>query len=210
MNRFQVKVCGLTRPIDARRCARLGADMVGMIFYRRSPRLVTLRQAAMICDELPPTVDRVGLFVDEKVEKILSVAERLRLDYVQLHGDEPARQVKLLQASGIKVIKAFGIATDSDWKAVRASKADLVLADNNGPELRGGTGKRFDWQFCPKQMVSNLVLAGGLNADNLEDGLHLFKPLVVDVNSGVESRPGIKSEMKLKQFFRLCDRLRNG
>ena len=210
MMKFQIKVCGITRTADAELVAKLGGDMIGMIFYRRSPRFVTQRCAATICQMLPSTVDRVGLFVDEETGRIIRIADRLQLDYVQLHGGEPASAIKRLQRHGLKVIKAFAIKSKEDYRAVHKCTADLILLDNCSVGKKGGTGATFDWSVKPGRSIPNLVLAGGITADNVEDGVNRFSPLVVDVNSGVETSPGLKSKAALSKFFKQCDRLRYG
>jgi phosphoribosylanthranilate isomerase len=210
VRQFQVKVCGITRAKDALVASELGADMIGMIFFRNSPRYITLKEAKLLVRHLPPTVDRVGVFVDENVEKVLRVARQLLLDYVQLHGHETAREVMLIKQSGYKVIKAFHLSSKADYGKLYSSKADLVLIDNATSELPGGTGERFDWGLVAPKKIGNLMLSGGIAIDNVEEGVKLFDPLVVDVNSGVETRPGIKSEAKLRRFFDKCNRMRYG
>ena len=207
---LKIKVCGLTRPSDAVLAARLGADFAGMIFFRRSPRFVTIGQARKIVKALPPVVNRVGVFVNEDVERILTLAARLRLDWVQLHGDEPARDIVRLQKNNLKVIKAFRISERGDYRPVLSSGADLVLFDNALPDMPGGTGKRFDWTLKPPRRFDNVVLAGGVDVANLSEGIRRFRPLVVDVNSGVETSPGIKSPVKMRAFFKKANGLRYG
>jgi phosphoribosylanthranilate isomerase len=210
MKRFQVKVCGVTRVEDALLAAKLGADMIGMIFYHASPRCLSVSAARSIVRQLPATVDRVGVFVNEDVATILKAAERLNLDYIQLHGDETAGDIVTLKRNGYKVIKAYRLSSKTDYARLYASKADLVLVDNMTDDRRGGTGRPFDWRLIPLRKIPNLVLAGGISADNIEAGVKRFAPLVVDVNSGVETRPGVKSAAKLRRFFQGCDRLRYG
>ena len=210
MNRFRIKVCGITRTKDAALAASLGADLIGMIFYRKSQRSVTQKAAQEIISALPPTVSRVGVFVDEDISKIIRLADKLRLDYVQLHGREPASHIVKLQREGYRVIKAFAIKTREDYRAVIRSRADLCLLDHQTERLAGGTGETFDWSVRPRRKIGNLVLAGGITVNNVATGVKLFKPLVVDVNSGVETRPGIKSSRRLKAFMAECDRIRYG
>jgi phosphoribosylanthranilate isomerase len=191
MSRFRVKVCGITRARDAALASEVGADLVGLIFYRKSKRFVTQKEAKHIISELVPTISRVGIFVDQEITKILRTGEKLRLDYIQLHGSEPAAHVVRLQCEGYRVVKAFAIRKQTDYQAVWRSRADLVLLDHRTDKLVGGTGKTFDWQTRPRRRIGNLVLAGGITVDNVTEGVKLFEPLVVDVNSGVETRPGI-------------------
>ncbi len=210
MNRFKIKVCGMTRPADAALAAKLGVDMIGMIFYRPSPRFVSLKIASEITRVLSPTVARVGVFVNAETDRILRVAERLCFDYVQLSGDEPASQIIAMKKSGLKVIKSFTVSCRRDFAALYKSRADLVMLDNRSGFQYGGTGAAFDWKIKPPQPIDNLMLAGGINGSNVADGVKMFRPLVVDVNSGVEKSTGVKSARKLKQFFKMCDVLRYG
>ena len=207
---FHIKICGLTRPSDARLAARLGADMIGMIFYSKSPRFVSQSIAREIIAGVPPTVARVGVFVNAEESDLLLIAEKLRLDFVQLHGDESSTYIRKIQKGGFRVIKAFNITRASDFEPIYNSPADLCLLDNRIGETRGGTGETFNWAAKPRRQIANLVLAGGVDADNLAKGVRLFRPLVVDVSSSLESRPGVKSLLRMKQFFAECDRIRYG
>jgi len=209
MTSFRVKVCGITRPGDARMAALLGAELIGVIFYRRSPRCVQPHQAQAIIAELPPAAARVGVFVDEPVESLLRLAHELELDYVQLHGNESDDEIDQVRGEGFEVIKAFRIFGPADWGRLYTCRADLVMVDNATAELPGGTGATFNWSIEPPRPITNLVLAGGLTVDNIEDGVNRFRPVIVDVNSGVESSPGVKSRGKLEAFIRKCDSIRN-
>jgi phosphoribosylanthranilate isomerase len=209
MTQFRVKVCGITRPEDALMASELGADLIGMIFYHRSPRFVQPQEAEAIINGLPKSVARVGVFVDEPVQIVLELADRLRLDYVQLHGNEPYDDIDQIRQAGFEVIRAYRILGLSDWENLYSSQADLVLVDNATADLKGGTGQTFDWSIEPPRHVTNLVLSGGLTVDNIEDGVKRFDPVIIDVNSGVESAPGIKSKHKLIEFLGKCDKIRN-
>lgn len=210
MSRFKVKVCGLTRVQDAELVSKLGVDMIGLIFYRKSPRFVSQSLARKIAVSVDPTVARVGVFVDEPIDRILKLARTIPLDYIQLHGFESNQIVKRIQREGYRVIKAFA-GDDTELKTkLDDSPADLLLLDNISNTLPGGSGKQFDWNFKLRARYHNLVLSGGISIRNVEEGIRKFHPLMIDVNSGVESSPGVKSARKLKQFFNLVDKLRYG
>ncbi|MFH1687286.1 MAG: phosphoribosylanthranilate isomerase [bacterium] len=204
MKYFKVKVCGITRPQDGLLAAELGADMIGLIFARRSPRCVSLPQARKIVSQLPALTQRVGVFVNTPVETMVIRAKQLRLDWVQLHGEESGGVIRSCQKSGLKVIKAFSVGDGFRWPALQTCPAELVLVDNAG----GGSGRAFDWSKSPGRPAPNLVLAGGISADNLEEGIGRFEPTVVDVNTSVESKPGVKSPKKLRDFMKKCHQLR--
>lgn len=208
MSSFQVKVCGMTRPGDVRAAVRHGADMIGLIFYRRSPRYVTVETAKMLLREVSPVVDRVGVFVGNEYDRIMRVTDRVNLQWVQLHNCDSEQLVSRLQKQGRRVIVSFHIAGRADYSAIYGSPADLVMLDNATAKLPGGTGSAFDWSIKPPRRIPNLVLAGGLNIDNVAEGIRRFSPLLVDVNSGVETSPGRKSARKLKAFLRHCQEIR--
>ncbi len=206
MNRFRIKICGVTRPQDAVLAATLGVDLIGVIFYTGSPRVVTMQQAKAILDPLPPMVHRVGVFVHDTANSIIKRASLLHLDFVQLHGAQTESDIRAVRAAGFKVIKAF----DGNTTRTPRTAADIVMFDNQSEGELGGTGRQFDWPARPRKATPNLMLAGGINAQNVEEGVRLFRPLIVDVNSSVESAPGIKSKVKLTRFMRVCDRIRYG
>lgn len=210
MKHFKIKVCGITRPSDAILAARLGADMIGMIFWPGSKRFMTLRKAKEIVAVLPATVSLVGIFVDQKPELMFKLADKLGLDFIQLHGSESARVVAQVQKKGYRVIKAFGVDSKADIRKAAKSRADLVMLDNIVKGRSGGTGMTFDWKLKIPTTMGNLVLSGGITPENVARGIAKFHPLVVDVNSGVEVRPGVKSPTKMKHFFDKCNRLRYG
>lgn len=210
MSHFNIKICGLTRPSDAELASELGANMLGMIFYKKSPRSVTLKQAADLIKVMPSTVSRVGVFVDTKLEKILNIAHKLDLDFIQFQGTYNRTDISKAKMLGFKTIQCFYITKESDYNNIYKSKADLVLLDNRTSLLQGGTGKTFDWGVKPPRKIKNLVIAGGINIYNLKDGIKIFSPLAIDVSSSIENMPGVKSVKKLKQLFKVCNRLRYG
>ncbi len=210
MNHFKIKVCGITRLKDALLAVRLGADMLGFVFFEKSPRYLTVAQAKNIVDKLPATINKVGVFVKPNLSTVQTASRELNLDYVQLHGTFNNALVRQLKNSGHKVIQSFHVESASDYNEIWKSNADIVHLDNKSDYTYGGTGKQFNWKIRPRQKIPNLMLAGGLKASNVTEGIKRFQPLVIDVNSGVESSPGSKSETKLKQFFKLCNELRYG
>jgi len=210
MNHFKIKVCGITRLKDALLAERLGADMLGFVFYAKSPRFLSIAQVRVIVDKLPATIGKVGVFVEPNLSVVQSAARELKLDYIQLHGVYNNALVRQLKSSGYKVIQSFYVENAADYKEVLKSVADIVHLDNKAGQTPGGTGKQFNWTIRPRQKIPNLMLAGGININNVKLGVRRFRPLVIDINSGVESKPGIKSEAKLKQFFKLCNDLRYG
>lgn len=207
MHNFKVKVCGITREKDALSAVKYGADMLGFIFYRKSPRYISVSNAKEIINLIPPTIFRVGVFVNEDKNKALNIAQKLSLDFVQLSGNENKSEISFFKRHGIKVIKTIAVSTVKDVSVSTKSNADIIHFDCADTKLYGGTGKQFDWNIKIPKNLGNLMLAGGINSANVVEGIKKFKPLIVDVNSGVEFKPGYKSDSKLKEFFSKVNRL---
>lgn len=208
--RFQIKICGITSTADAQMCADLGADALGLNFYPRSPRCITLVQAAEIVAHLPTTICKVGLFVNATAGEIKAAHERLGLDLVQLHGDEPPELVAELQP--LRVMRAFRCTSDlkpvvaylARCHALGVSPASILLDAYRAGEY-GGTGAVADWSAIASSRTDfggiPLVLAGGLNATNVAAAIAQVAPAAVDTASGVESSPGKKSEEFVRAFI---------
>lgn len=199
--RTRVKICGITRPEDGLRAASLGADAIGLVFYGRSPRAVDLAQARAILVALPAFVTTVGLFVDAPGEEVNAVLQALPLDLLQFHGTEsPA----YCQSFGRPYLKALAMRPGLNLEAAADAYADAraLLVDAYRPDAPGGTGTCFDWQRLPARLSRPLVLAGGLDPDNIADAIRTVRPYGVDVSSGVEAAKGIKSAEKMAAFMR--------
>ncbi len=201
MTRIALKVCGLTRPEDAVAAAEAGADAIGLVFFARSPRAVTLASAQRVVRALPAGVLRVGVFVDAPRAELLRLADALPLDVLQLHGHEPLADLEGLPRP---VWKALGVSRGFDLEQARryAERAAALLLDAGGQALPGGSGVTFDWSLArpARALTQRLVLAGGLTPDNVGAAIATLQPDVVDVSSGVESAPGRKDPVKLRAF----------
>jgi phosphoribosylanthranilate isomerase len=198
--RTRVKICGFTRAQDAVAAARLGVDAIGLVFYEPSPRHVELEAAREIVAALPAFVTVVGLFVDAAPEQVHAVLERVNLDSLQFHGNESA--VYCAQF-GRRYIKSVAMRQDADLDAIALEYADAagLLLDVDNPAAKGGTGTAFDWALVPQDCRLPLIVAGGLNPDNVGAALRQAKPYAVDVSSGVESAKGIKEQQRMAAFF---------
>lgn len=209
-NVFRIKICGVTRADDARAVAQAGGDAIGLNFFRESPRFVQQETAVEIAAAIDEIASIVGVFVNHTAEQIRAAAEAVPLDYVQLHGDEPAEILREL--GELNVIRAFrcgpsGLAPVVEF-ADRAANLGFelsgVLIDSHQPGLYGGTGKTADWRaVCAlgDQLDSvPIVLAGGLRPDNVADAISAARPAAVDTASGVESSPGVKSSQLVAEF----------
>ena len=195
----KVKVCGMTSLKDALVAVEGGADAVGFIFYKKSPRSVTMKTVREIVLELPPFVDTVGVFVDETAEQVNKIADYCNLDIIQLHGDESPTYCKKIRR---KVIKAFRIKDMQSVKKISNFQVSGFLLDTFSENLHGGTGKVFDWNLAlPAKKFGPVIMAGGLTPNNVQQAVRQIRPYGVDVCSGVESEPGIKDHKKVRAFL---------
>ena len=200
----RVKVCGITNLEDALLSVECGADELGFNFYKKSPRYISPKKASLITQQLPNSVLRVGVFVNESVEKILETAILVGLDVIQLHGDEDADFIEnLLNRPSLSVIKAFRVGPDFSINEVAKNNADAILLDGYSLSERGGTGDKFDWEIAKTVSVAVpfLYLAGGLTPENVADAINQVHPYAVDVCSRIESEPGKKDPEKLRRFI---------
>ena len=202
----RVKICGITRIEDALAAARAGADAIGLVFHEASPRAVSVEQARAIVQALPPFVTSVGLFVDASAERIRQVLEQVPLDMLQFHGDETDA---FCQAFARPYLKAVRVRAGDDLNelAGRWPGAHGILLDSYKPGVPGGTGETFDWSMIPAQRSWTLILAGGLQADNVRQAIDLTAPWAVDVSGGVEAAKGIKDVAKINAFIQEVKRV---
>jgi len=207
---FKIKICGITRPEDAVAAAEAGADAIGLNFYPKGPRFVSLERAREIVAALPPGIVKVGVFVNATSCSVSATAHRLGLDLVQLHGDEPPQY--LAELGGLKVLRAFrcgpqGLApVHSYLKRCQTIgwMPRMVLCDAFQPGAYGGTGQVVDWatvaNYTWSAEIPPLVLAGGLTPENVADAIRVVRPAAVDTASGVEVQPGIKDADRIRRF----------
>ncbi len=198
----QIKVCGLTRPEEAAQCVALGANAVGMVFFPKSPRCVTLDQARAIGGALPGQTSRVGVFVDEPWDRIMEIVKACGLTAVQLHGHEPAGLVEDLKSRGLMVIKALYMESEPSVNLVDRYEASAYLVECAAGRLPGGNAMGWSWKNARGFGKSHpLILAGGLDPENVARAVLEAQPDAVDVSSGVESSPGKKDISKVKSFI---------
>ena len=195
----RVKICGMTSAQDALHAAECGADAVGFIFHKKSPRFITPREAKVIAAELPPFVLRVGVFVNETVERIHKIADNCGLDIVQLHGIETPAFCNRIRK---KVIKVFRVQDAESLASLAQFKVDGFLLDTFKDGQFGGTGQVFDWALVKQaKKFGTVIVAGGLNSSNIAEAIEKSRPYAVDVCSGVEKKPGIKDLKKVQEFI---------
>lgn len=204
-----VKICGIRTPQALDAAIEAGARAVGFVFFPPSPRALTPDIAADLARMLPTGTRSVGLFVDATDAQIAGATARVPLDLLQLHGDESPRRVAEIRGRfGIQVMKAIRVATKEDLAPLVdfESVADWILFDAKPPKnvtaLPGGTGIAFDWQLLQRvKIVKPWMLSGGLTAENLAEAVSLTGAKMVDVSSGVEDRPGVKSVERIRAFL---------
>jgi phosphoribosylanthranilate isomerase len=200
----KVKICGITNLEDARNAVLAGADALGFVFYRKSPRYVSVHKAAQIIRELPKRVKKVGVFVNARVSTIKHCAHICGFDMVQLHGRESARTCSRL--APLPVIKAFSVRGAIDWAFIARYRTFAHLFDAYAPGVHGGTGAVFDWLLLrdssAKRASGVLFLSGGLHGRNVRKAICVCKPQWVDASSSLESFPGKKDTRKMVAFVK--------
>jgi phosphoribosylanthranilate isomerase len=197
--RTRVKICGITRPGDARAAADAGADAVGLVFYPPSPRYLSVERAVEIRDALPPFVQTVALFVNADAAQIAQVIGRVHPAMLQFHGDETP---EFCAQYGLPFVKACRVRAGVDPLAYLQpyARATAWLLDSFVPEY-GGVGESFDWSLAPRERTRPLILSGGLERGNVARAIRAVRPWGVDVSSGVESAKGIKDAGKMAAFI---------
>ena len=197
----RIKICGVTSVEDALNAANAGVDALGYNFYPKSSRFISPEKAAEMCAALPPFVTSVGLFMNadrEQVEQTLSIVS---LDLLQFHGDESP---EFCRSFGRPYIKAFGIGGMKEFTEYADQYPDAlaILIDSHAIGKAGGTGETFDWKLLPKNYSKPIILAGGLNPENIAEACNETSVYALDLSSGVESSPGIKSKAKIDALMR--------
>lgn len=197
----RVKICGITSLEDALNAVEAGADALGFVFFKESPRHIFPEQAARIIEHLPPFVQAVGLFVNEDSATVNETANFCHLDLVQLHGDESADYCRHIQR---RILKAFRVRGLTCLDPMQQYQTAGYLLDTFSPSFYGGTGTSFNWEIAAEAVKRHqrIVLAGGLTPDNVAEAIHQVRPWAVDVSSGVEFAPGKKDPQKVRTFIR--------
>lgn len=200
MDQVRLKVCGITSLEDARAAVDCGAEFLGFNFYRKSPRYISPEAARSIIEQLPSEITTVGIFVNEaQPEDVVEILAKSGAQLAQLHGDEDAAYCEAVGAE--QVIKALRVGEDFDARQVLNYPAWAILLDAFDKKLYGGTGKTANWDIAREAAtLTRLFLAGGLSPENIVEAIQAVQPFAVDVNSGVESAPGIKDADRLRKL----------
>lgn len=203
LSTVRIKICGITRVEDAVAAAEAGADAIGLVFYAKSPRAVSILQARQIIAALPPFVTTVGLFVDASRCELGEILDAVPLDLLQFHGDETP---EACSGHGRPYIKALRVKPGDDvaGRIAQYPEARGFLLDTYVEGVPGGTGQAFDWSLVPKDVSRPLVLAGGLTPDNVAEAIARVRPYAVDVSGGVEASKGVKDAEKIRAFVAQC------
>jgi phosphoribosylanthranilate isomerase len=196
----RVKICGVTNVADALAAAEAGADMIGLNFYEKSPRYVSLKAAAAISKQLPPFVMRVGVFVNPEEALVTRAIGECNLSLLQFHGDETS---EFCTQFSLMSIKALRVRDAESLKALANFQTDAFLLDAHSKSGLGGTGEQFNWDQAveAQKFGKPIFLAGGLTPENVAEAVRKVRPFAVDVSSGVEISPGKKNHAKMKAFI---------
>ena len=200
LKRTRVKICGITTPEDANAAVAAGADAIGLVFYAASPRCVSISLAKQITENISPFVNCVGLFVDADDAYISEVIKEVAIDTLQFHGQETEQACALFNRPYIKAVRMNESICLHD-EVEKYSSAKALLLDAYVKGVPGGTGKAFDWSIIPNNLSKPIILAGGLDGNNVKNAIYQVHPYAVDVSGGVEKKKGIKDPVKIKKFI---------
>ncbi|MCK5724786.1 MAG: phosphoribosylanthranilate isomerase [Gammaproteobacteria bacterium] len=201
----RIKICGIKHRDDALKAVECGADAIGLIFVAKSPRYVSLTEARVITESMPPFVTLVGLFMNASAESVCEALKVVPLNLLQFHGDETPEFCDQFEMPYIKVLRMREDVNVIAFAQEYPNAAGILL--DTYSKAGGGSGQSFDWNLIPDDVPLPLILAGGLNPDNVAMAVEKVKPYAVDVSSGVESEPAIKDHKKIEQFIKEVQRV---
>jgi phosphoribosylanthranilate isomerase len=199
---IRIKICGITNIGDAYWAAEFEADALGFIFYPKSRRSITPERAKEIIQKLPGSMGRVGVFVNQEIQAVKEIVSFCGLRLIQLHGDESPQYCAQFPRSTL--IKTVSVCTEEEVQKLVNYPVKAILVDAHEPGLYGGTGKNSDWALALKvKKTHSLILAGGLNRENIKRAIDTVRPCAVDINSGVETSPGKKDPYKIREIMEI-------
>ncbi|CAM2995713.1 N-(5'-phosphoribosyl)anthranilate isomerase [Legionella steigerwaltii] len=198
--RIRVKMCGMTRSEDIAHAINLGVDAIGLIFYPKSTRCVSIEHAKVLLKELPAFVDSVAVLVNPEQELVYKIIEELPIQLLQFHGDETVEFCQQFKKPYIKAIHADS-AEHIHQTARNFVSAHALLLDTPSKTVRGGTGCAFDWNIIPQRVEKPYILAGGLDEFNVLEAIKSCHPYALDLCSGIEMSPGVKDHGKMSRFM---------
>jgi len=197
----KVKICGITNLEDAQAAVKAGADMLGFVFYEKSPRYIKPDKAKDIISNLPEEIEKVALFVNEDEENVKAILSQIReIGILQFHGDE---RPDYCNSFNKRIIKAIRVKNRYSIKRLASYSVNFFLLDAFKEDIYGGTGEKFDWELAKeaKKYSVPIILSGGLNPENVKEAIELVEPYMVDASSGVEISPGKKDPELIKRFI---------
>tara|TARA_B100000214_G_scaffold64509_1_gene42620 strand:- start:289 stop:924 length:636 start_codon:yes stop_codon:yes gene_type:complete len=201
------KICGITNINDALAAIQNNASAIGFIFAKDSPRKITFEKAKIISKRIGNKISKIGVFVNQEKQIIEEAIKCIPLNMIQLHGDE---NPSFCNSFTIPVIKAIQIKNDESINKAKEFDVDAILFDTYKKGFRGGTGNSFDWSILLNQKYDKpIILSGGLNKNNILEAIDHVNPFAIDVNSGVEISPGIKSHTKIKNFYKKINKTKS-
>lgn len=195
----------MTNINDALIAESLGADAIGLIFYEKSKRFVSIETAKNICNLLSPFTMKVGVFVNQSEDEIYNILSVVKLNVIQLHGNETP---KYCNSFSIPVIKSFGIDDAFDFSIIDNYENHTIMLDTKVNNNFGGTGENFNWNIIPNKLKNKIILAGGISTNNIKFIYEKINPLGVDLVSSLEKSLGLKDENKMINFFKIINELR--
>ena len=201
----RIKICGIKHLDDALKAVEFGADAIGLIFVEKSPRYASFTDARVIAEAMPPFVTVVGLFMDATAETVREALKVVPLNLLQFHGDETPEFCDQFEMPYIKVLRMRENVNVVAFTQEYPNAAGILL--DTYSKAGGGSGQTFDWSLIPEDMPLPIILAGGLNPENVASAVETVKPYAVDVSSGVESEPAIKDHKKIEQFIKEVQRV---
>jgi phosphoribosylanthranilate isomerase len=202
----RIKICGIKHLADALKAVECGADAIGLIFVEKSPRYVSLTEARVIAESLPPFVTVVGLFMNATAEAVHEALKVVPLNLLQFHGEETPAFCDQFEMPYIKVLRMRENANVVAFAQEYPNAAGILL-DAYHKGVGGGTGQTFDWDLIPDDVPLPIILAGGLTPDNVASAVEMVKPYAIDVSSGVESEQAKKDHKKIEQFIKEVQRV---
>ncbi len=205
----KVKICGITNSADAVAAAEAGADAIGLMFYEKSPRNISIQTAKEVVSQLPQHIIKVGVFVNPSEELVTRVISDCGVGLLQFHGDETP---EFCTQFGLMSMKAFRIRDGESLRALPMYLTDAWLLDAHVENKLGGTGEKFNWDLAieAQKLGRPIFLAGGLTSENVAEAIRKVKPFAVDVSSGVESSPGKKDHAKVRAFVEAAKKVDHG
>ena len=202
----RIKICGIKHRDDALKAVEFGADAIGLIFVEKSPRYVSLTEARFIAESMPPFVTVVGLFMNAPTEVVREALKVVPLNLLQFHGEETPEFCDQFEMPYIKVLRMCENVNVVAFAQEYPNAAGILL-DTYHKGVGGGTGQTFDWDLIPENLPLPLILAGGLDPENVASAVETVRPYAVDVSSGVESEPSVKDHKKIEQFIKEVQRV---